>query len=57
MIPTIISANCPDGFAHGLCVFSERADVVYMTSAYYDPGLETGSSYAPEGGNCLAGGL
>jgi dTDP-4-dehydrorhamnose 3,5-epimerase len=33
---------CPDGFAHGFCVLSEVADVLYMTSAYYDPELEGG---------------
>jgi dTDP-4-dehydrorhamnose 3,5-epimerase len=36
---------CPDGFAHGFCVLSEVADVVYMTSAYYDPVLESGFAY------------
>lgn len=36
---------CPDGFAHGFCVLSEVADVVYMTSAYYDPNLESGFAY------------
>jgi dTDP-4-dehydrorhamnose 3,5-epimerase len=36
---------CPDGFAHGFCVLSEVADVVYMTSAYYDPGRESGFAY------------
>jgi dTDP-4-dehydrorhamnose 3,5-epimerase len=36
---------CPNGFAHGFCVLSEVADVVYMTSAYYDPGLESGFAY------------
>jgi dTDP-4-dehydrorhamnose 3,5-epimerase len=36
---------CPDGFAHGFCVISEVADVVYMTSAYYDPSLESGFAY------------
>ena len=36
---------CPDGFAHGFCVLSEVADVVYMTSAYYDPALEGGFAY------------
>ena len=30
----------PHGFAHGFCVVSEVADVVYKQSAYYDPGLE-----------------
>lgn len=36
---------CPDGFAHGFCVLSEVADVVYMTSAYYDPAHESGFAY------------
>jgi len=36
---------CPDGFAHGFCVLSDIADVVYMTSAYYDPASETGFAY------------
>jgi len=36
---------CPNGFAHGFCVLSEVADVVYMTSAYYDPALESGFAY------------
>jgi len=36
---------CPDGFAHGFCVVSEVADVVYMTSAYYDPELDSGFAY------------
>lgn len=31
---------CPDGFAHGFCVVSEIADVVYKTSAYWNPELE-----------------
>jgi dTDP-4-dehydrorhamnose 3,5-epimerase len=33
---------CPTGFAHGFCVTSGIADVVYMTSAYYDPVAEGG---------------
>jgi dTDP-4-dehydrorhamnose 3,5-epimerase len=37
---------CPDGFAHGFCVLSEVADVVYMCSEYYDPATESGISYA-----------
>jgi dTDP-4-dehydrorhamnose 3,5-epimerase len=37
---------CPDGFAHGFCVLSEVADVVYKTSDYYDPERESGFSYA-----------
>jgi dTDP-4-dehydrorhamnose 3,5-epimerase len=40
---------CPDGFAHGFCVLSEWADVVYMTSAYYDPKLESGFAYNDPG--------
>ena len=32
----------PDGFAHGLCVLSDSADVVYRCTAYYDPELESG---------------
>jgi len=36
---------CPDGFAHGFCVLSEMADVVYMTSDYYDPERESGFAY------------
>jgi dTDP-4-dehydrorhamnose 3,5-epimerase len=33
---------CPDGFAHGFCVLSDVADVVYRCSAYYDPARERG---------------
>jgi dTDP-4-dehydrorhamnose 3,5-epimerase len=36
---------CPDGFAHGFCVTSEVADVVYRCSTYYDPSVEAGISY------------
>lgn len=36
---------CPDGFAHGFCVVSEVADVVYGCTAYYDPELEGGFRY------------
>ena len=36
---------CPDGFAHGFCVLSDVADVVYMASAYYDPSRERGFAY------------
>jgi dTDP-4-dehydrorhamnose 3,5-epimerase len=36
---------CPDGFAHGFCVLSEEADVVYKTSAYWDPASEGGFAY------------
>jgi dTDP-4-dehydrorhamnose 3,5-epimerase len=36
---------CPDGFAHGFCVLSEVADVVYRTSAYWDPKAERGFAF------------
>ncbi len=32
----------PVGFAHGYCVVSDVADVVYKCSDYYDPALERG---------------
>jgi dTDP-4-dehydrorhamnose 3,5-epimerase len=32
----------PDGFAHGFCVTSDVADVVYKVSSYYDPEVESG---------------
>jgi dTDP-4-dehydrorhamnose 3,5-epimerase len=35
----------PDGFAHGFCVLSELADVVYKVSSYYDPALEGGFKF------------
>jgi dTDP-4-dehydrorhamnose 3,5-epimerase len=33
---------CPNGFAHGFCVLSDVADVVYRCSAYYNPARERG---------------
>jgi dTDP-4-dehydrorhamnose 3,5-epimerase len=36
---------CPDGFAHGFCVLSDVADVIYKTSSYYDPELEGGFAH------------
>ncbi len=36
---------CPDGFAHGFCVLSEVADVIYGCTAYYDPAGEGGFCY------------
>ena len=36
---------CPVGFAHGFCVLSEEADVVYKCSSYYDPATEAGIAY------------
>ena len=35
----------PDGFAHGFCVLSQEADVVYRCSTYYDPDTEGGFAY------------
>lgn len=39
---------CPDGFAHGFCVLSELADVVYKVSTYYDPSMEAGFRFDDE---------
>jgi dTDP-4-dehydrorhamnose 3,5-epimerase len=36
---------CPIGFAHGFCVLSEKADVMYKQTTYYDSALERGISY------------
>jgi dTDP-4-dehydrorhamnose 3,5-epimerase len=36
---------CPDGFAHGFCVVSEFADVIYACSTYYDPESEGGFAF------------
>jgi dTDP-4-dehydrorhamnose 3,5-epimerase len=35
----------PIGFAHGFCVLSEIADVLYKQSAYYDPAVERGIAW------------
>ena len=35
----------PAGFAHGFCVLSEIADVVYKCSSYYDPATEAEIAY------------
>jgi dTDP-4-dehydrorhamnose 3,5-epimerase len=35
----------PVGFAHGFCVLSEVADVLYRQSAYYDPAVERGIAF------------
>jgi dTDP-4-dehydrorhamnose 3,5-epimerase len=35
----------PVGFAHGFCVTSEVADVMYKQTGYYDPDLERGIAY------------
>jgi len=36
---------CPVGFAHGFCVVSQIADVMYKQAPYYDEGLERGIAY------------
>lgn len=36
---------CPDRFAHGFCVLSDVADVVYLCSTYYAPEHEAGFRY------------
>jgi dTDP-4-dehydrorhamnose 3,5-epimerase len=36
---------CPIGFAHGFCVTSHEADVLYKCDAYYDPSIERGIKY------------
>ena len=35
----------PVGFAHGFCVTSDVADVIYRCSSYYDPALERALAY------------
>jgi dTDP-4-dehydrorhamnose 3,5-epimerase len=39
------SAYCPIGFAHGFCVISDIADVMYKQSAYYADATERGIAY------------
>jgi len=36
---------CPVGFAHGFCVLSDEADVIYKQSGYYEPDNERGIAY------------
>ena len=36
---------CPIGFAHGFCVTSDLADVMYKCSGYYDESIERGIKY------------
>jgi dTDP-4-dehydrorhamnose 3,5-epimerase len=40
---------CPIGFAHGFCVTSDFADVVYKCGAYYDESIERGIKYDDPG--------
>ncbi len=35
----------PVGFAHGFCVLSDVADVLYKQTAYYDPTVERGIAW------------
>jgi len=35
----------PVGFAHGFCVLSDLADVMYKQTAYYDPAVERGIAW------------
>jgi dTDP-4-dehydrorhamnose 3,5-epimerase len=35
----------PVGFAHGFCVISDVADVIYKQTGYYDPDLERGIAW------------
>jgi dTDP-4-dehydrorhamnose 3,5-epimerase len=36
---------CPIGFAHGFCVLSDEADVMYKQTDYYVPELDRGIAY------------
>ena len=38
-------AYCPVGFAHGFCVLSDVADVMYKQSNYYADETERGIAY------------
>jgi dTDP-4-dehydrorhamnose 3,5-epimerase len=42
-------AYCPVGFAHGFCVLSEVADVLYKQSNYYADETERGIAYNDPG--------
>ncbi|HTZ64680.1 MAG TPA: dTDP-4-dehydrorhamnose 3,5-epimerase [Solirubrobacteraceae bacterium] len=42
---TLHSFYVPIGFAHGFCVLSDRADVLYKQTAYYDPAVERGIAW------------
>jgi dTDP-4-dehydrorhamnose 3,5-epimerase len=42
---TLRELYVPVGFAHGFCVLSEIADVLYKQTAYYDPAVERGIAW------------
>jgi dTDP-4-dehydrorhamnose 3,5-epimerase len=42
-------AYCPVGFAHGFCVLSDDADVMYKQSHYYNDETERGIAYNDPG--------
>ena len=42
---SLLQLYCPIGFAHGFCVTSELADVIYKCDAYYDESIERGIKY------------
>jgi dTDP-4-dehydrorhamnose 3,5-epimerase len=42
---TLHQIYVPVGFAHGFCVTSDVADVVYKCSSYYDASIERGIAY------------
>ena len=42
---TLHQVYVPVGFAHGFCVTSDVADVVYKCSSYYDASIERGIAY------------
>jgi dTDP-4-dehydrorhamnose 3,5-epimerase len=42
---TLRQLYVPVGFAHGFCVLSDVADVVYKQSAYYDGAIERAIAY------------
>jgi dTDP-4-dehydrorhamnose 3,5-epimerase len=41
----LLQLYCPIGFAHGFCVTSEVADVMYKISGYYDDSTERGIAF------------
>jgi dTDP-4-dehydrorhamnose 3,5-epimerase len=41
----LLQLYCPVGFAHGFCVTSDVADVIYKCDAYYDETIERGIKF------------